>query len=301
MSKETLVLVHYYAPIAVQKMADHVGDSLELARKAQQEKAKRIVFAGVRFMAETAKVLNPDAEVILPDWGSTCSLVEQTDINELRKWREEHSDYTHVMYINSSVEQKTLADWIVTSRNAEPIINHLYNQGEKVIFSPDRNMGVYISRKYSYDMPYWSAVCEVHDQFDRNRLQERFEKHSPEKRFLISHPESPISILDMSDHISSTSGMLTWIDNFHGPSDSTIFVATEYELIEIMRERRPDLRIYQVPVIANCRCNVCPYMKLNTVEKVRKAIEYGDGIIIDYIRDEQIEKARIPIERMMNF
>ena len=297
----TLILAHYYAPIAVQRMADHVGDSLELATIAEREQADRIVFAGVRFMAETAKVLSPEAEVILPDWGSTCSLVEQTDINELAKWREKHADHTHVMYINSSVEQKALADWIVTSRNVEPIISHLMAKGESVMFSPDRNMGAYLNRKLGTDMPVWSAVCEVHDQFDRDRLDERFAAFTPDKRFLISHPESPLAILDMSDFIASTKGMLQWVRDYDGPKDAYISVATEYELIKIMRERRPDLKIDQVPVIAGCRCNTCPYMKLNTIQKVRDAIDGNSGVKIDYITDEQIERVRLPIERMVNF
>lgn len=295
----TLILAHYYAPIAVQRMAHHVGDSLELARIAQRENAKRIVFAGVRFMAETAKVLSPEAEVVLPDWNSTCSLVEQTDIEALTRWREEHADHTHVMYINSSVAQKALADWIVTSRNVEPIVNHLLDKGEKVMFSPDRNMGVYLNRKMGIQMPVWSAVCEVHDQFDRVRLEENFARYKPSERFLIAHPESPIAILDMSDYIASTKGMLEWVDNFDGKG--TIFVATEYELVEMMRERRPDLSIWQVPVLAGCRCNTCPYMKLNTVQKVQDTIDGKTGVKIDYLTDEQIERVKLPIERMVNF
>jgi len=297
----TLLLAHYYAPIEVQRIADYVGDSLELANIAQEEQADRIVFAGVRFMAETAKVLSPNAEVILPDWGSTCSLVEQTNIDELTRWREAHADHTHVMYINSSVEQKALADWIVTSRNVEPIVSHLMDNGEKVMFSPDRNMGVYLNHKLGKDMPVWSAVCEVHDQFDRDRLNELFKLNEPWKSFLISHPESPLAILNMSDHVSSTKGMLQWIDAYSGLQDAPIYVATENELIEIMREQRPDLNIHQVPVYNGCRCTTCPYMKLNTLQKVQAAMDGKAGIAIDYITDEQIEKVGVPIKRMVDF
>lgn len=295
----TLILAHYYAPIEVQRIADHTGDSLELARVAQEEKADRIVFAGVRFMAETAKVLNPESEVILPDWGSTCSLVEQTNTDDLQRWRDEHSDHTHVMYINSSVAQKAMADWIVTSRNVEPIIKSLLDKGEKVMFSPDRNMGAYYRRKLDIDMPIWSAVCEVHDRFDIEMLQERFEQHP--KRFLIAHPESPMAILDESDFIASTKGMLEWVRKYDGPTDATIFVATEYELLEIMKEERPDLKIAQVPEFLGCRCVTCPYMKLNTMQKVQDAIDGKSGVRIDYITDEQAERARLPIERMVSF
>ena len=297
----TLLLAHYYAPIEVQRIADYVGDSLELANIAQEEQADRIVFAGVRFMAETAKVLSPNAEVILPDWESTCSLVEQTDIGELTRWREAHADHTHVMYINSSVEQKALADWIVTSRNVEPIVNHLLDKGEKVMFSPDRNMGAYLNHKLGKDMPVWSAVCEVHDQFDKDRLTELFELHEPWKCYLISHPESPLAILNMSDHVSSTKGMIQWIDAYDGGPEAHIYVATENELIKIMQQIRPDLNIHQVPVYNGCRCTTCPYMKLNTLQKVQAAMDGKAGVAIDYITDEQIEKVRVPIKRMVDF
>ena len=251
-------------------------------------------------MAETAKVLNPESEIILPDWNSTCSLVEQTDTSELRRWRESYPDHVHVMYINSSVEQKALADWIVTSRNVEPIIAHIRSQGHEVMFSPDRNMGVYLNRKNRLEMPVWDAVCEVHDQFDHNRMAERYASIEEGKRFLISHPESPIGVLDMSDHISSTKGMLKWVEDFDGPEGSVIFVATEMELVLMMREMRPELGIWQVPVLAGCRCNECPYMKLNTLDKVKDAIN-GIGTKIDYISESQMERVRIPIERMMDF
>lgn len=297
----TLLLAHYYAPIEVQRIADYVGDSLELANIAEEEQADRIVFAGVRFMAETAKVLSPNAEVILPDWNSTCSLVEQTDIGDLTKWREEHADHTHVMYINSSVEQKALADWIVTSRNVEPIVSHLLDKGDKVMFSPDRNMGDYLNQKLGKDMPVWSAVCEVHDQFNSERLNELYTTHDVAKRFLISHPESPLAILNMSDHVSSTKGMLQWIDAYNGLQDAHIYVATENELIEIMREMRPELNILQVPVHDGCRCTTCPYMKLNTLQRVQDAMDGKAGVVIDYITDEQIEKVRVPIKRMVDF
>lgn len=301
MKQDTLILAHYYAPIGVQRIAHYVGDSLELAKKAQQEDASRIVFAGVRFMAETAKVLNPEATIILPDWNSTCSLVEQTDIDEMRQWREKYADSTHVMYINSSVQQKALADWIVTSRNVEPVVSHLLSEGKDIIFSPDKNMGIYLNRKLGVNMPVWTAVCEVHDKFDRNRMEERYAKHDSDKRFMIAHPESPIGILDMADFVSSTKGMLSWVDEFDGPEGSVIYIATENELVEIMKERRPDLSIWQVPVIGNCRCNECPYMKLNIMSAVKKAIDGSGGTVIDYISEHDMEAARKPIERMMQF
>ena len=169
---KVITLAHYYTIPEVQQMADKVGDSLELSLYARDAEADLIVFAGVRFMAETAKMLNPNAKVVLPHMNSTCSLVTMTDIDKLKQWREEHADYVHVCYVNSSAQHKAISDWTVTSRNVDDIIAHLYAQGKKVIYSPDRNMGAYLNFQYGYDMPLWSAVCEVHDKFNKQALDE---------------------------------------------------------------------------------------------------------------------------------
>lgn len=306
---KTIVLAHYYTTKEVQDLADHVGDSLDLAQKAQESNADRIVFAGVRFMAETAKLLNPKAEVILPDWNSTCSLVEQTNTDDLKDWLMDYTgldrngyaeDYAHVMYINSNVEQKALADYIVTSRNVEPLVAKLLAAGRKVVFSPDRNMGNWLNRKMGTEIPSWTAVCEVHDQFDRDRMDEQFAKYGGNIPYLIAHPESPMPILEEANYIGSTAGMLDWIDK-KTLDDKDIFVATEFELVRMMRERRPDLTIWQVPVIKDCRCWTCPYMKLNSAKKVKDAIAGIGGTVIDYLGEETMERARIPVARMMKF
>ena len=171
-----LTLAHYYTTPDVQAMADYVGDSLDLALIAQREKANRIVFAGVQFMAETTRILNPEADVILPDEGATCSLVTQTEIEALKLWREKYADHVHVSYINSSAEHKTISDWIVTSRNVDDIIASLYAEGKNVIFSPDRNMGAYLNYQYGYNIPIWNAVCEVHDKFKDEQIQYMMEQ-----------------------------------------------------------------------------------------------------------------------------
>lgn len=310
----TLTLAHYYTTPEIQNMADFVGDSLELSLIAQREKADRIVFAGVKFMAETAKILNPDAEVILPDEGSTCSLVTQTDPMELSKWDTRHrmsvvanggkpEDVTHVMYINSSVVMKSFADIIVTSRNVDDIVKAEFDKGNKVIFSPDRNMGAYLNYQYGYNMPVWNAVCEVHDQFKEDEileLKEATESHG-HRFFLIAHPESPLPVLKMADFIGSTSKMLKWVEDFDGDTGNDfIFVATEDGLLYNMSEARPDLNIAQAPIYSGCQCNSCPYMKKNTVGRVKRA-QQGKGLVIDYISDKMAEKARQPIERMLNF
>jgi quinolinate synthase len=296
----TLTLAHYYTTPEVQALADYVGDSLELALIAQREQADRIVFAGVQFMAETTKILNPDTEVILPDEGATCSLVTQTDIDALTQWREQYPDHVHVSYINSSAEHKTLSDWIVTSRNVVDIIANIYAEGKQVIFSPDRNMGAYLNYQYGYNMPIWTAVCEVHDKFKDEQIQHmlRFAK-AEGSAFLLAHPESPLPVLKRADFVGSTKQMLEWVNRYQGDK-ATIFVATEEGLLHNMRQLRPDLNVQVAPIYSGCQCNACPYMKRNTVELVKRA-QQGDGFVIDYLGDAVIEKARIPIERMLTF
>jgi len=294
----TLTLAHYYTTPDVQAMADYVGDSLELALIAQREKVDRIVFAGVQFMAETTKMLNPEAQVILPDERATCSLVTQTDIAALRQWREKYSDHVHVSYINSSAEHKTLSDWIVTSRNVDDIIAIIYAEGKKVIFSPDRNMGAYLNYQYGYDMPLWSAVCEVHDKFKDEQI-ETIMQHTEGAVYLLAHPESPLPVLKRADLVGSTKQMLEWVENFNSEA-GTIYVATEEGLLHNMRQLRPELNIQQAPIYSGCQCNACPYMKRNTVELVKRS-QQGDGFVIDYLDDETIIKAKAPIERMLAF
>jgi quinolinate synthase len=299
MSKRVVTLAHYYTAPEIQQMADKVGDSLELSLFAREAQADIIVFAGVRFMAETAKILNPQAEVVLPDAGSTCSLVTQTDVTALAAWRQQYADHVHVSYINSSAEHKALSDWIVTSRNVDDIIAHLYAEGKKVIFSPDRNMGAYLNFQYGYDMPLWSAVCEVHDKFNEAALDEAFEA-VPGEKHLIAHPESPLPVLTRADYVGSTSGMLNWVKQFSGPDNAVIFVATEDGILYNMRLARPDLDLRQAPIYAGCQCNSCPYMKMNTIEAVKRA-QQGNGVKIDYLTQEQMDAARVPIERMLDF
>ncbi|MBV8660029.1 MAG: quinolinate synthase NadA [Burkholderiales bacterium] len=299
MSQRVVTLAHYYTAPEVQQMADKVGDSLELSLFAREAEADIIVFAGVRFMAETAKILNPRARVILPDQGSTCSLVTQTDVKRLKAWRERYADHVHVAYINSSAEHKALADWIVTSRNVDDIIADLYAQGQKVIFSPDRNMGAYLNYQYGYDMPLWSAVCEVHDKFNEKALTEGMAAVDGPS-YLIAHPESPLPVLKRADYVGSTSGMLNWVRNFDREPDATLFVATEDGILYNMGLARPDLKIVQAPIYAGCQCNQCPYMRLNTIDAV-KAAQAGQGIEIDYLTEAQMDAARLPIERMLAF
>lgn len=311
MAKETtLLLAHYYAPEEVKAIADYVGDSLDLALKAVEEQPKRIVFAGVRFMAETAKILNPAAEVILPDAGSTCSLVEQTEVEALRAWlahgRKYYADrgqeVVHLAYINSSAEHKALADMIVTSRIVDDVAAEMNRQGKVIFFSPDRNMGEYLKFQYGYDMRVWSAVCEVHDKFKIFELEKAMKEWTDGPKYVLAHPESPLPVLQKADYVGSTHGMLNYIKEF--PRDvGTFFVATEEGLLHDMRRARPELDIRQAPIYSGCQCNQCPYMRKNTslaVENAMRGIDITSSRI-DYLAPRLMEQARRPIERMLEF
>jgi len=292
----TIKLAHFYTTPDVQSEADFVGDSLDLSQKAKDSNADKIVFAGVRFMAETAKLLCPDAKVYLPDSNSTCSLVEQTDISALRLWRQSYPEHVHVAYINSSIEHKAEADMIVTSRIVVDVIKQYYDAGKKVIFSPDRNMGTYINQEFGFDMPLWSAVCDVHEKFNELELAKMISNYfsmgiTP---VVIAHPESPMNILDFAVYIGSTSGMLDFVENY--PMDkSAIIVATEDGILHNMRTLRPDLTIIQAPTYKGCQCNSCPFMKMNSLDNFNDS---GEEI---FISDELAERAIIPVNKMIEF
>lgn len=298
---KTVILAHYYTAPEVQQAADFVGDSLDLSMKARNARADRIIFAGVRFMAETTKILNPDAEVILPDAESSCSLVKETNIDDLKIWLAQYPGYTHVSYINSSVEHKALSDWIVTSRNSKDIISSLIKRGKKVIFSPDFNMGNWYNHLYDWDMPIWSATCEVHKKYDVSNIDRQ-------SAYIISHPESDIHVLKRSDYVGSTKQLLEFVKNYEHPH-IPIYVATEHGILYNMRQARPDLDLREAPFNKEyepflghkgCECNSCPYMKKNTVEKVLNARDFGIGEKIE-IEESLRLRALKPIERMLEF
>jgi len=306
MKMNSLLLAHWYAPEAVKEMADYVGDSLGLIQEAQRINPERLVFAGVKFMGETAKVMLPDTTVVMPDINATCSLVTQTNIEDLYAWdsanretaKKNGRDVTHIMYINSSVDMKAVADIIVTSANVNAVVEDEIAKGNKVIFSPDKNMGKYINQEFNYDMTVFSSVCEVHDAFNINQLNEDMGGWTDGSKFLVAHPESPIEVLNKADFVGSTNKMLQWIIDFPYKV-GTIWVATEAGLLFDMKKARPGLDIRPVSAYNGCMCNECPYMKLNTIDAVQQAINGASGTVIDYLTDEQLEAARKPIERML--
>lgn len=296
----TLILAHYYTNPEIQQMADFVGDSLALIQEAIKQKPKRLVFAGVKFMSETAKIMMPDVEVIQPNIESTCSLVTQTDINQLRKWREDNPQAEHVMYINSSAEMKALADIIVTSANVVDVVNDIQSQGKDILFSPDRNMGSYLNHEFNLNMEVWSSVCEVHDAFTEDRVKATMRGWTDGPKYLIAHPESPLPVLKMANMVGSTSNMLKWVEQFKG-TVGTIYVATESGLLYNMREIRPELDIRELTGYTGCACSSCPYMKLNTQDLIKAAINGKAGTKIDYLSNQVIEQAYKPIKRMLEF
>lgn len=299
-NKETMLVAHWYAPEEIKAIADYVGDSLGLIQEAQKQNPKRLVFAGVKFMAETAKVMLPDTEVIIPNIDSTCSLVEQTDIDKLRAFRETNPEATHVMYVNSSVEMKALADIIVTSANVNAIIEAEIDSGNDVIFSPDANMGAYINQEFGYGMDVFTSVCEVHDQFNAEQLKKDMRAWTNGPQFVLAHPESKLDILDNANFIGSTNKMLQWVIDYPHKY-ATIWVATEEGLLYDMKKARPELDLRLVPGYNGCMCSTCHYMKLNTMEAVQAAMDGTGGAAIDYLSDELMEQARKPIERMLEF
>ncbi|HJY64170.1 MAG TPA: quinolinate synthase NadA [Ignavibacteria bacterium] len=286
-----VILAHYYQESEIQDLADFIGDSLELSRKAASTDADVIVFAGVHFMAETAKILSPHKKVLIPDVNAGCSLAEGCPAPLFKQFIEEHPGHVVVSYINCSAAVKALSDIICTSSNAVKIIEQI-PADKKIIFAPDRNLGKYIIRKTGRDMVLWQGTCIVHETFsDRKIIALKVE--NPDA-LLIAHPECEETILNRADFIGSTSALL----KFTQESEAKEFiVATEEGIIYQMQKRSPDKKFIPAPPEANCSCNECPYMKLNTMEKLYLCMKEQKPEII---LDEEIRlKALKPIQKML--
>ena len=288
-----IILAHYYQVPEIQDIADFVGDSLELSKQAAKTNADIIVFAGVHFMAETAKILNPSKKVILPDLEAGCSLSDSCPAPLFKKFREEHPDYYAVTYINSSAAVKALSDIICTSSNAEKIIRAI-PENQKILFSPDRNLGRYLMEKTGREMLLWDGTCMVHEQFVQNKI-ENIRKENPDA-LVIAHPECEEKVLDISDFIGSTSQLLRFVKE--SPNKKFI-VATETGIIHQMKKACPDkIFIPAPPEDSTCACNECPHMKKNTLEKLYQCMVNLEPEIT--LPDDLIEKAYIPIKRMLD-
>lgn len=286
-----VILAHYYQESEIQDLADFIGDSLELSRKAAATDADVIVFAGVHFMAETAKILSPQKKVLLPDLNAGCSLAEGCPAPLFKKFIEENPGHVVISYINCSAAVKALSDIICTSSNAVKIIEQIPPE-KKIIFAPDKNLGKYIIKKTGRDMLLWDGSCIVHETFsDKKIIQLKLEHPNA---LLIAHPECEETVLNRADFIGSTSALLKFVQE--NPAKEFI-VATEEGIIYQMKKRAPGKIFIAAPPDANCACNQCPYMKLNTMEKLYLCMKDGKPEIT---LDEDLRlRALKPIQRML--
>ena len=265
--RNAVILAHYYQAPELQDLADFVGDSLDLSRKAAATNADVIAFCGVRFMAETAKILSPDKIVVLPDMDAGCSLEDSCPPDQFRAFREKHPDHIALTYINCSAEVKALSDIIVTSSSAEIILDQI-PRDQKIIFGPDKHLGGYLARKTGRDMLLWPGVCIVHEAFSETELIKLKAQYPGAP--VLAHPECPAHIIDHADHVGSTKAILDYA--LSSPSEVMI-VATEPHIIHQMEKAAPDKLFIGAPgADGNCNCNMCPYMALNTLEKLYIAL-----------------------------
>ena len=261
--RNAVILAHYYQKPEIQDLADFVGDSLELSRKAAETEADVIAFCGVKFMAETAKILSPEKTVILPDLKAGCSLEDSCPPEKFAEFRRQHPDHIALTYINCSAAVKALSDIIVTSSSAETIIQQI-PESQPIIFGPDRHLGGYLNRKFGRDMLLWPGVCIVHEAFSETELLKLKAQHPDAP--VAAHPECPPTIVDHADYVGSTSGILQFAETFEG---DTLIVATEPHIMHQMEKALPNKTFIGAPgADGNCSCNICPYMALNTMEKL---------------------------------
>lgn len=286
-----IILAHYYQESEIQDIADFIGDSLELSRRAAETNADVIVFAGVHFMAETAKILSPGKQVLLPDLNAGCSLAEGCPAPLFKAFRVQHPDHVSITYINCSAEVKAASDIICTSSSAERIIRQIPEE-KPIFFAPDRNLGRYLIKKTGRDMLLWEGSCIVHETFSMRKLIALQLEHPNAE--LIAHPECEEPLLEKANFIGSTSGLLKYVQGFNGKK---FIVATEPGILHQMEKHAPSNSYIPLPPEAACSCNECPYMKLNTMEKLYLCMKNRSPEITLPI--DIIEKALLPIQRMM--
>ena len=290
--RNAVILAHYYQKPEIQDIADFVGDSLELSRNAAATDADVIAFCGVRFMAETAKILSPDKVVVLPDMDAGCSLEDSCPPEQFAAFRAQHPDHIALTYINCSVEVKALSDIIVTSSSAEKILSQIPPE-QKIIFGPDKHLGGYLARKTGRDMLLWPGVCIVHEAFSETELLKLKAQHPGAP--VAAHPECPPHVLDHADYVGSTSGILNYAKTMAG---DTLIVATEPHIIHQMEKAVPGKTFIGAPgADGNCNCNICPYMAMNTMEKLYVALRDLEPRI--EIAEEVRLKAKQSLDRML--
>jgi quinolinate synthase len=289
--KNAVILAHYYQEPDIQDVADYIGDSLGLAQQAQKTEADMIVFAGVHFMAETAKILNPSKKVVIPDLKAGCSLSDSCPPPLFKKFKDQHPEHKVVSYINCSAGIKALSDVICTSSNAKAIVES-FPKEQKLIFAPDKNLGAYINKLTGRDMLLWNGACMVHEIFSLSKIIKLKSRH-PDAKF-IAHPECEEPVLRLADYIGSTTGLLKFTQS--DPSNEFI-VATETGILHQMMKASPEKTFIPAPPDNSCACNDCPHMKRNTLEKLYLCMEYEKPEII---MDEAIRvAAKKPIDKML--
>lgn len=289
--KNAVILAHYYQEPDIQDIADYIGDSLGLAQEAEQTDADMIVFAGVHFMAETAKILNPSKKVVLPDLLAGCSLSDSCPPDEFAAFKKEHPDHIVISYINCSAGIKALSDIICTSSNAKLIVESL-PKDQKIIFAPDKNLGAYINKTSNRDMLLWDGTCQVHEIFSVDKIVQL--KAENKDAQLIAHPECEAELLQHADFIGSTSQLLKYVEEDPG---QTYIVATEAGILHQMMKNAPNKTLIPAPPNNSCACNDCPYMKLNTLEKVYLCLKYE---LPEITMEETLRlKAKKPMDKMM--
>ena len=291
-SKNAIILAHYYQVPEIQDIADYVGDSLGLAQKASETEARMIVFAGVHFMAETAKMLNPETLVVLPDLEAGCSLADACPLDKFVEFKAKYPDHIVISYINTTAAIKTVTEVVCTSGNAVQIVES-FPKDQKIIFAPDKNLGGYINRITGRNMLLWDGTCEVHDILTTESILNMKEQNPDAK--LIAHPECNAPVLELADYVGSTTGMLKYTEK---DNHQKFIVATETGILHQMKLNSPDKEFLVVPSDETCSCNDCPYMKLNTMEKLYLAMKNEQPAI--ELDKEIIEKGKLPIQRMLD-
>tara|TARA_R110002096_G_scaffold377958_2_gene571812 strand:- start:286 stop:1212 length:927 start_codon:yes stop_codon:yes gene_type:complete len=291
--KNAVILAHYYQNQDIQDIADYVGDSLGLSQQAVKTDANIIVFAGVHFMAETAKILNPDKIVVLPDLNAGCSLADSCPADTFESFVKAHPNHTVITYINCSAEVKALTDIVCTSSNALKIVNSI-PKDKSIIFAPDRNLGKYIMSQTGREMLLWDGSCVVHEAFSIEKLIELHKKYP--KYIIIAHPESQEHILKTATYIGSTAGMINYVKE---NSDKGFIVATEAGILYKMKQEVPNTELIPAPAKEDntCACSECAFMKVNTLEKLYNCLRDESPQI--QVSKEVMEKALVPIQRML--
>ncbi len=289
--RNAVILAHYYQDSEIQDVADFTGDSLQLAQAAAKTTADVICFAGVHFMAETAKLLNPERTVVLPDLEAGCSLASGCPADKFAAWTAKHPGAVVVSYINCSAEVKALSDYIVTSSNAEAIVRSIPAE-KTILFAPDKNLGRYLEKKIGRKMLLWQGSCIVHETFSVRKLVALKERHP--RALVLAHPECEEPVLAMADYIGSTTALLKYAVS--SPKEEFI-VATEAGILHPMRQQAPEKTFIPAPPQANCSCNECPFMKKNTLEKVYLSLR--DLAPRLEMSQELMTRARKPIDRML--